>query len=434
MNIKVTGYIEPDKLKKISGTFTVPGDKSISHRSIMLGAMAKGTTHISGFLTGEDCLSTIKCFRAMGVDIKLEGTNVTVHSTGKFIAPIDILDVGNSGTTLRLMTGLIAGQQFSCTVTGDDSIKTRPMKRVADPLALMGAKINGVYAPITIEGQPLNGINYTLPVASAQVKSAILLAGLYAEGKTVVEESTPTRDHTEIMLEYLGADIVKSGHYITIKKSTLTAKPISVPGDISSAAFLIAAAAILPGSSITIEGVGINPTRIGIVNVLKRMGADITLSNKRITCGEAVADISVRYTPLKGVNISGDEIPTLIDEIPIIAAVAMFAQGETVISDAKELRVKETDRIKVTAEEFNKFLLNPQIPVIMPKEDGMTINGSADLIKNLQGAKVNSCGDHRLAMSLSILALAAKGSSTITGAECADVSFPGFYKLLSIKK
>ena len=419
----------------LTGKFTVPGDKSISHRSVMLGAMAEGTTEVDGFLTGEDCLSTINCFRALGVDIKLEGTDLTVKGTGRLSAPSDILDVGNSGTTLRLMTGLLAGQPFTCTMTGDESIQKRPMKRVVDPLTMMGAKISNVYAPVTIEGQPLKGIEYTLPVASAQVKSAIILAGLYAEGQTVIEEPTPTRDHTEIMLRHLGADIAKEGNRITIRSTgqrirpvgdaLLKAQPISVPGDISSAAFLLAAAAILPGSHITIEGVGVNPTRTGIIYVLKRMGADIRLNNERIRCGEPVADIEIRHAPLKGTTIGGSEIPTLIDEIPIIAAVALFAKGQTMIKDAEELRVKETDRIQVVAEEFGKFFEeeNP----IKTQPDGMTIQPAPN---GLKGAKVSSRGDHRLAMSLSILGLAAMGETVLSDAECADVSFPNFYKTI----
>ena len=425
MEVKITGG------KSLQGTFKVPGDKSISHRSVMLGAMARGTTEVSGFLTGEDCLSTINCFRALGVDISLNKTDLTIHGTGKLSAPAGVLDVGNSGTTLRLMTGLLAGQSFTSTVTGDNSIQKRPMKRVVDPLSLMGAKISGIYAPITIEGARentgLKGIRYTMPVASAQVKSAILLAGLYANGETIIEEPVPTRDHTEIMLKYLGADITKSGNCITVCKCRLKAMPISVPGDISSAAFLLAAAAILPGSHITIQGVGVNPTRTGIIHVLKRMGADIHLHNPRISCGEAVADIEIKYTPnLKGTTVSGSEIPTLIDEIPAIAAAALFAQGITEIKDAAELRIKETDRIQVVAEEYNKFFSGKKY--IETKEDGMVIHGNANNILN--GAKVSSRGDHRMAMSLSVLALAAAGESIIHNAECADISFPGFYQLL----
>ena len=422
----------------LTGKFIVPGDKSISHRAIMLGAIAQGVTEVTGFLTGEDCLSTISCFRNLGVDIQLSGTDVTIKGTGQLSPPDDILDVGNSGTTLRLMTGLLAGQSFTSTITGDDSIKKRPMKRVTDPLSLMGAQISGATAPVIIKGcggRPLEGISYTLPVASAQVKSAILLASLYAKGETIIEEPIPTRDHMEIMLNYLGADIeVKYPRQYIISRGQaaynpniplLKARPISVPGDISSAAFLIAAAVILPGSEIIISNVGCNPTRTGIIHVLNRMGADIRLQNERIICGETVADILVRYSPtLKATTISGPEIPSLIDEIPIIAAVALFAQGETIIKDAAELRVKETDRIKVVSEEFQNFFESS----VIPQEDGMIIRGM--IRPKTTYREVDSRGDHRLAMSLSVLALAVKGETVINNAQCADISFPGFYELL----
>lgn len=434
------------------GKFTVPGDKSISHRAVMLGSLAEGTTLVDGFLNGDDCLATINCFRALGVDITIEGTNVTIKSTGSLTGPDPTkpLDVGNSGTTLRLMAGLLCGQPFTTTLTGDESIQKRPMKRVTDPLSMMGADIDGIYAPITIKGvakgAQLKGINYTLPVASAQVKSAILLASLYAEGETVIEEPIPTRDHTEIMLKYLGADITKDGNRIISRplNTNLTkAKNISVPGDISSAAFLMAGAAILPGSAITIKNVGVNPTRTGIIHVLRRMGSDIKLSNNRTVCGEPVADIEIRYCALKGTIIEGAEIPTLIDEIPAIAAVALFATGKTIIKGAQELRVKETDRITAVAEEFGKFFAGSGVvggkspkPSITPQEDGMIIDGmiiEGTSPPTLQAAEVNSRGDHRLAMSLSILALSAQGTSKITDAKCADISFPGFYAKITQK-
>jgi len=444
MTIKVIGG-QSDVGAKFSGTHTVPGDKSISHRSVILGAIAQGTTEVSGFLTGEDCLSTIRCFRALGVDIQLEKTNLIVDG-GRLFQPSEALDVGNSGTTLRLMTGLLAGQALSSqqsnqipsqnlqslTLTGDASIQKRPMNRVIEPLTKMGADISGAYAPVTIRGKNLEGISYTLPVASAQVKSAILLAGLNAKGSTVIEEPIPTRDHTEIMLQYFGADITKKDNFITLNPSatSLQARPIIVPGDISSAAFLMAAAAILPGANICIEGVGVNPTRTGIIHVLRRMGADIQLKNERIQCGEAIADITIRHAPLKGVTISGAEIPTLIDEIPAIAAVALFAEGKTIIKDAAELKVKETDRIRVVADEFNKFAFHENKShnnhAITPHDDGMAICGGLPLY----GAKVNSHGDHRLAMSLCVAALCIAGETQLEGGGCADISFPGFYKLL----
>ena len=418
MTVKISGK------QKFSGTFTVPGDKSISHRSVMLGALSKGTTEVTGFLTGEDCLATISCFRAMGVYIQQNSTNVTIKG-GQLSKPTKTLDVGNSGTTLRLMSGILAGQNFTCSITGDESIQKRPMKRVVDPLALMGAQVSGVYAPVTIEGRPLKGIKYTLPVASAQVKSAIILAGLFADGETIVAEPTVTRDHTEIMLKYLGANIKREGNNIIVSKSNLEAKPIAVPGDISSAAFLMAAAAILPDSHIMIKNVGINPTRTGIIHVLRRMGVDIKLHNEGVSCGEPIADIEVKSAPLKATIISGAEIPTLIDEIPAIAAVALFAEGKTIIKDAEELRVKETDRIQAVAEEFGKFFdINP----IQPQEDGMVVQGGMPL----KAAAVSSRGDHRLAMSLSVLGMAVVGDNEtiIENAGCADVSFPGFYQLI----
>ncbi|MCL1986830.1 MAG: 3-phosphoshikimate 1-carboxyvinyltransferase [Firmicutes bacterium] len=440
MNVKITGnFANIGNL--LSKKFAVPGDKSISHRAVMFGAIASGTTEITGFLTGDDCISTIRCFRALGVDIRIneqDKTNVQVFGTGKLNPPTEVLDVGNSGTTLRLMTGLLAGQNFSSTLTGDDSIKKRPMKRVVEPLTLMGANISGVYAPVIVNppNKPLHGINYTLPVASAQVKSAILLASLYADAATTIEEPIASRDHTEKMLAYLGADISRNGTTITSRAKPLTARPIAVPGDISSAAFLLAAAAILPNTELTILGVGVNPTRAGIITVLQRMGAKIELLNLRNIGNEPVADIFIRQAPLHGTVISGAEIPTLIDEIPAIAAVAMFAKGETVIKDAQELRVKETDRISVVKQEFGKFFANSAENPITPHDDGMTIKGVKNGKKDetaetlLHGTTVDSHGDHRLAMILSILALAANGETTVLSADSANVSFPGFYDLL----
>ncbi|MCL2016377.1 MAG: 3-phosphoshikimate 1-carboxyvinyltransferase [Defluviitaleaceae bacterium] len=435
-NITITGDFASIG-EKIQKKFAVPGDKSISHRSVMFGAMASGTTEVTGFLTGADCLSTISCFRKLGVDIIIDEknpTNVLINGTGKLQPSTAILDVGNSGTTLRLMAGLLAGQAFASTLTGDDSIKKRPMKRVVEPLTLMGANISGVYAPVTINPpkQPLHGIEYTLPVASAQVKSAILLASLYAspDEKTIIHEPIATRDHTEKMLNYFGANISRDGTVIISKPilQPLRARPVAVPGDISSAAFWLAAAAILPNCELTICDVGVNPTRAGIIAVLQRMGAKIELQNPRNMGDEPVADIFIKQNPLKATTISGDEIPTLIDEIPAIAAVALFAEGETVIKDAQELRVKETDRIKVVMEEFGKFFVakNP----ITPHDDGMTINGVCFGENLLHGATVDSHGDHRLAMILSILAMAAHGETVVVGADCADVSFPGFYEML----
>ena len=414
----------------IKGTFTVPGDKSISHRSVMLSSLAEGTSHISGFLTGEDCLSTVSCFKKMGVEIEIDGTNVTVHGRGLngLTKPTETLDVGNSGTTLRLMTGILAAQKFESHITGDSSIQKRPMDRVNAPLSLMGASIKGcggekLYAPLTVEGKNLKAIEYTLPVASAQVKSAIILAGLYADDKTTIIEPEATRDHTEIMLNYLGADIKKDGNKITVKPvKELYAKDITVPGDISSAAYFMAAGAVCPSSDVTITNVGINPTRTGIITVLENMGADISILNERTVCGEKVADINVKTSKLKGTVVEGDIIPKLIDEIPVIAVIACFADGKTVIKDAQELKVKESNRIKTVVGELKKFGAD-----IEETDDGMIINGS----KELKGTVVESHNDHRIAMSMAIAALMAEGETTIKNSECVDISFPNYFDILS---
>lgn len=421
--------------KGLRGEITVPGDKSISHRSVMLGAIAKGTTHISGFLTGADCLSTIACFKKLGIDIEVDGTNVTVHGKGLhgLTATSETLDVGNSGTTLRLMSGLLSAQPFSCHITGDSSIQKRPMGRIADPIKLMGGKLisdksgEKITAPLTIEGTKLNSINYTLPVASAQVKSALILAGMYADGKTRITEPEITRDHTEIMLNYLGADIKKDGNTIIVNPvEELTSRDISVPGDISSAAYFIAAALICPDSEITIKNVGVNPTRTGIVDALISMGANIKLKNERTVCGEKVADIVAKTSKLHGTVIRGNIIPKLIDEIPVIAAVACFAEGETIIADAEELKVKESNRIKTTATEINRMGGN-----ITETDDGMIIKGTG----NLHGAICKSYNDHRIAMSVAVAALTADGNTEIKNAECSNISFPNFYKLFdSLRK
>ncbi len=414
--------------KKMRGTIKVPGDKSISHRSVMLGSIASGDTRVSGFLTGEDCLSTIDCFKKLGIDIEVNGTDVIVHGKGLrgLSAPKETLDVGNSGTTLRLMSGLLSAQPFTSHITGDSSIQKRPMGRVAVPLGLMGAKITSesekMTAPLTIEGTSLKGIDYTLPVASAQVKSAIILAGLYADGITRITEPEATRDHTEIMLRYLGADIKKEGNTIIVTPvKELTGKDISVPGDISSAAYFIAAALITKDSDVIIENVGINPTRTGIITAFEAMGADIELLNERTVCGEPVADIRAKTSSLHGTVIKGDIIPKLIDEIPVIAAVACYAEGTTVIADAQELKVKESDRIKTMATELGRMGAD-----ITPTDDGMIINGG----KALNGAVCESYKDHRVAMSIAVAALGAEGETQIKEPECADISFPGYYDLL----
>lgn len=416
--------------KAIKKTITIPGDKSISHRSVMLGSLANGTTHVHGFLTGEDCLSTIACFKKMGIEIELDGTDVTVHGKGLngLKAPTETLDVGNSGTTLRLMTGILSAQPFSCTVTGDSSIQKRPMDRVEKPLKQMGAEITGqggekILAPLHITGHGLKGTHYTLPVASAQVKSAIILAGLYAEGKTVITEPEATRDHTEIMLNHFGADIKRNGNDITVTPvKELYAKEIFVPGDISSAAYFMVLGAVCPDSDITIKNVGINPTRTGIITVLENMGANITLLNERTVSGEKVADINVKYTPsLKSTTVEGDIIPKLIDEIPVIAVAACFAEGTTVIKDAQELKVKESNRIKTVVNELKKFGAD-----IEETDDGMIIKGKC----SLKGAVCDSHNDHRIAMSMAVAGIMAEGSTTIKDSQCVDISFPTFFSLL----
>lgn len=413
---------------KLRGEITVPGDKSISHRSVMLGSIAKGDTRISGFLTGEDCLSTIDCFKKLGIDIEVNGTDVTVHGNGLkgLSAPAETLDVGNSGTTLRLMSGILSAQPFTTRLTGDSSIQKRPMGRVASPLGLMGAKITSenekMTAPLTIEGQSLHGIDYTLPVASAQVKSALILAGLYADGETRITEPEATRDHTEIMLNYLGADIRKEGDTIVVRPAAeLTGRDITVPGDISSAAYFIAAALISKDSEVLIKNVGVNPTRTGIITAFKAMGGNIELTNERTVCGEPVADILVRSSRLHGVVIKGAIIPKLIDEIPVIAAAACYASGETVIADAAELRVKESDRIKTMAAELGRMGAT-----VIQTDDGMIILGGIPL----HGAVCESYNDHRVAMSVAVAALGAKGETQIKDCGCVDISFPGYFDAL----
>lgn len=414
----------------LKGSFPVPGDKSISHRAVMFGSIANGTTTVHGFLTGEDCLSTISCFKKLGIDIEVNGTDVTVHGKGLhgLSAPKEILDVGNSGTTMRLISGLLCGQNFNCTITGDASIQKRPMGRVSVPLSKMGAKLNGrnvegkILAPINITGSSLNAITYTLPVASAQVKSAIILAGLYAEGTTVIIEPEATRNHTEIMLNYLGANIEHNGTEIICHPvKELYGKEIFVPGDISSAAYFMVAGAICQNSQITIENVGINPTRTGIISVLENMGADITLLNKKVVCGEETADICVKTSNLKGTVIEGDIIPKLIDEIPVIAVAAAMADGTTIIKDAQELKVKESNRIKTVVCELKKMGVD-----IEETDDGMIINGG----KEIKGAICQSYDDHRIAMSIAIAALVAHGETTITNTQCVDISFPNFFNFL----
>lgn len=409
---------------------TVPGDKSISHRSIMFGSIADGTTEVHNFLKGADCLATIRCFRTLGIDIEENDSTVTIHGKGLhgLAAPSAILDVGNSGTTTRLLSGILAGQTFDSKLSGDESLNSRPMKRIIDPLTQMGAHISSILrngcAPLYITPGRLHGIHYTSPVASAQVKSCVLLAGLYADGETSVTEPSLSRNHTELMLKEFGADI-HTFHALDSTKSTAVIQPcpqlcgqkITVPGDISSAAYFIAAGLIVPDSEILIENVGINQTRAGILKVCEDMGGDITLLNERFEGGEKVADILVKTSALHGITIEGDIIPTLIDEIPIIAVMAAVAEGTTIIKDAAELKVKETDRIETVTDNLKAMGCNA-----VPTADGMIITGG-----QLKGASIHTLLDHRIAMAFSIAALVAEGNTKILNSECVDVSYPTFY-------
>ncbi len=409
------------KIASANGSVTVPGDKSISHRAVMLGALADGTTKITGFLRGADCLSTIDCFRNMGIEIDDDGSSVIVHGKGLhgLSKPQKMLYTGNSGTTTRLLCGILSGQPFDTDITGDASICKRPMKRVREPLSLMGAQIDGDFCPLHITGGKLHGMDYKMTVASAQVKTALILAGLYADGETIIHEKEKSRDHTELMLKAMGADISVDGNTITVRPgNSLKAQDIDVPGDISSAAFFMVLGAVMPDSCVTIKNVGINPTRTGIIDVFKAMGADMEITDERIVTGEKVADITVRTSALKGVEIGGDIIPRLIDELPVIAVAAVFAKGTTVIRDAHELKVKETNRIRAVVDEFKKCGID-----ITETEDGMIINGG----NPIHGADFKTYGDHRMAMSLTILAQLADGNSTLDDSECVAVSYPDYF-------
>ncbi len=428
--------------RPIKGDIFVPGDKSISHRSIMFGALAQGTTEVTGFLESADCLSTIDCFRKLGIDIEhaMRPTNgvptITVHGTGlhNFKAPTATLYTGNSGTTTRLMSGILAAQPFDSVITGDRSIEKRPMERIIKPLTQMGAEVisvmgNGCTPLKFTGGKPLRGINYRSPVASAQVKSCIMLAGLYAEGDTVVYEPALSRNHTEIMLSSFGADIhnelARDGSAVAILHPgmPLNGRKINVPGDISSAAYFIAAALMVPGSELLIRNVGINNTRAGILTVLKQMGADITLLNVDEK-GEPKADILVKYSELHGNEnrqflISGKVIPTMIDELPVVAVLAANWDFDTIIKDAAELRVKESNRIDTVVQNLHNMGCD-----IEATDDGMIIHGG----KPLKGTDINSHGDHRLAMSFAIAALGADGTTRILDDECVGISYPSFFK------
>lgn len=415
--------------KSLRGEVSVPGDKSISHRSIMLGSLAEGMTRVSGFLMGEDNLSTWKAFAAMGVSIRQAGPDsLEIEGVGLdgLVEPGDVLDCGNSGTTMRLMSGLLAGQNFFSVLTGDKYLRKRPMKRIVTPLAAMGARIwgrnGGERAPLAIQGGSLNPITYASPVASAQVKSAVLLAGLSVAGETVVTEPHLSRDHSERMLTCFGADVRPfDGGVSLVGRPRLMAQDVIVPGDISSAAFLLVAGLVTPGAELTVRNVGINPTRSGIVDILTAMGGQLELLNIREQSGEPVADILVRHSRLKGIDISGDMVPRAIDEFPVISVAAALAEGTTTICDAAELRVKETDRIAAMVNELGK--LGAQVEA---RPDGMVISG----VEQLNGGKVSSHGDHRIAMSLAVAALSARDAVTIEDTSCTETSFPGFWELL----
>ena len=414
--------------RPLCGELTVPGDKSISHRAVMFGSLAEGVTEISHFLTGADCLSTIDCFRRMGIRIELCDKSVRVFGNGLhgLREPDGILDCGNSGTTTRLLSGILAGQVFSSVLTGDASIRKRPMDRVITPLRLMGADITGKnntgFAPLTISKASLHGIQYKSPVASAQVKSCVLLAGLYADSPTTVTEPALSRDHTERMLVQFGADLsifpANGLPSVTIDPDpNLKAVSVSVPGDISSAAYFLVAASLISGSEVVLKNVGINPTRDGVLRVLQDMGADISAENVRLG-GEPSADLVIRSAVLHGTTVSGDLIPTLIDEIPILAVAAAAAEGTTAIRDAAELKVKESDRIALVVENLKRMGADAEATA-----DGMIIRGG----KPLHGARIDTHGDHRLAMSFAIAALIADGETDLTDADCAAVSYPGFF-------
>lgn len=408
----------------LHGEVTIPGDKSISHRAVMFGAIAQGTTQVTNFLQGADCLSTIECFRKLGIEIENTPEKILIHGKGLhgLSAPSSVLDAGNSGTTTRLISGILAAQPFESTLTGDASIQKRPMRRIMEPLSMMGADIKSLNgndcAPLHIKGSALHGIHYHSKVASAQVKSAILLAGLYADGETKVTEPVISRNHSEIMLRCFGADIHTEGKTAIIRPGAdLSGQSINVPGDISSAAYFIAAGLCVPNSEILIKNVGINPTRDGIIKAALAMGGNITLLNENHD-GEPTADLLVRSSSLHGITIEGDIIPTLIDELPIINIMAAAAEGTTIIKDAAELKVKESNRIDVMVESLSAMGAD-----ITGTDDGMIIHGG----KPLHGTVIDSHLDHRIAMSFSIAALLADGETTIKGRELVEISYPSFY-------
>jgi 3-phosphoshikimate 1-carboxyvinyltransferase len=414
---------------RLFGEVTIPGDKSISHRSVMFGSVAHGVTTVTNFLKGDDCLSTISCFRKLGVRIEESNDQLRIFGNGfeGLTEPNELLDVGNSGTTIRLLMGILAGRPFFSSLIGDESIGKRPMTRVTNPLSNMGAKIdgrhNGSYTPLSIRGGHLKSINYTLPVASAQVKSALILAGLQADGMSQIIEPAETRDHTERMIRRFGGEIEKDNKVITVKGGQkLTATSIHVPGDISSAAFFLVAGAIISESEIHLKNVGLNSTRTGIIEVLQKMGADLEIHENQDNKFEPTGDLIIKSSSLRGTIIEGDLIPKLIDEIPIIALMATQAEGDTIIKDAEELKVKETNRIDTVVQELKKLGAS-----IEATEDGMVIHGKS----KLHGGVVSSHGDHRIGMMLAVAALLSKEEVLLEKPEAISVSYPNFFEHLN---
>jgi 3-phosphoshikimate 1-carboxyvinyltransferase len=416
-------------LKGLSGMIEIPGDKSISHRSVMFGSIAHGVTKVTNFLPGDDCLSTISCFRKLGVVIEESENVICIYGNGfdGLKEPDEILDVGNSGTTIRLLLGILAGRPFFSSLIGDHSIGKRPMTRVTEPLKTMGALIdgrkNGAYTPLSVRGGNISPIHYKLPVASAQVKSALILAGLQADGVSTIIEPTESRDHTERMIRKFGGNIQKDNHVITVEGGQkLTASDIHVPGDISSAAFFLVAGAIVPESEIVLKNVGLNPTRTGIIEVLNNMGATLEISQPEVDSFEPMGDLTIKTSNLQGTVIEGELIPRLIDEIPIIALLATQAAGKTIIKDAAELKVKETNRIDTVVNELS--MLGAEIEAT---EDGMIIYGGS----KLTGGRVSSHGDHRIGMMLAIASLLCEGEVELENPEAISVSYPNFFSHLS---
>ncbi len=416
------------KIRKLHGELTVPGDKSISHRAAMFASICNGVSVIKNFSSAIDCQTTLDCMNQLGADIHKSSLDITVQGKGlrSLSGTNEVLDCGNSGTTMRLLCGLLAGQAFSTVLTGDASLRRRPMDRILRPLNMNGANISGNksdrFAPLCIKGEKMGDVHYELPVASSQVKSAVLLAGLYASGNVAVVEPVASRDHTERMLAYCGVDISRNGKVISLgKKRQLQAREFLIPGDISSAAFLIALGLLLPDSQLTLNDVGINPTRTGLFTVLEKMGANIVIENERVVANEPVGNIKVRTAILKAVEVGGSLIPKLIDELPLIAVIATQAKGRTVVKDALELRIKESDRIAAIVSALKKMGAN-----IEESQDGFIVEGPTPL----HGAVCESHDDHRIAMALSVAAWIAEGESTIRNADCVGISFPEFYTLV----